>query len=302
MQQTPARLRTVMAPKVRGALHLDALTREAPLDFFVLYASGAGLLGSPGQGNYAAANTFLDALAHHRRAQGLPALSIDWGAFSEVGLAAAQEHRGARLVARGARSLTPAEGLSALERLLEGGRAQVGVVPLDVRQWVEFYPAAASSSRLSRLMAEHRAGAGRPAGDRDLLGRLAAAEPAARAALLLEVLRVLASEVLRIREGNLEVDAPLTSLGMDSLMGLELRNRIERALGITVSATLLWTYPTVAALSVHLAGQAVFADSREAVRSPDTRQVTSVDHELTQLDKDGLLALLDEELALAGNQ
>jgi polyketide synthase 12/epothilone polyketide synthase D len=254
MQQTPARLRAVMAPKVQGALHLHALTQETPLDFFVMYGSAAGLLGSPGQGNYAAANTFLDALGHHRRAQGLPALSIDWGAFSGVGMAAAQGNRGARLVSRGMRSLTPAEGLSALGRLLDGDRAQVGVVPLDVRQWVEFYPAAASSRMLSRLVTAQRVGTGRAAGDQDLLDRLATAEPGARVALLEEALRAQVSQVLRIPEGKLDLDAPLTSLGMDSLMGLELRNRIEATFGITVPATLLWTYPTVAALSVYLAG------------------------------------------------
>jgi acyl carrier protein len=151
-------------------------------------------------------------------------------------------------------------------------------------------------------LAEQRAGAGRPSGNRDLLARLAAAEPGARAALLLEVLRGLASEVLRLPEGKLEVEAPLTSLGMDSLMGLELRNRIEAALGITVSATLLWTYPTVTALSVYVAGQTGVAGNGEAVRPPDTREVTPLDHEVSHLEKDDLLALLDAELALAGEQ
>jgi NADPH:quinone reductase-like Zn-dependent oxidoreductase/acyl carrier protein len=297
IQQTPARFRTVMAPKVQGALHLHALTRDAPLDFFVLYASAAGLLGSPGQGNYAAANTFLDALAHHRRAQGLPALSIDWGLFGEVGLSAAQENRGKRLVSRGMRSLTPAEGLSALQRLLDGDCVQAGVVPLNLRQWVGFNQAAASSRRLSRLMAAQRAGAGRPDGNRALLDRLAAAEPAARAALFEEVVRAQVSQVLRIPEGKVDVDAPLTSLGMDSLMGLELRNRIEAALGVTAPATLLWTYPTVAALSAHLAFQVVHMQDGERGPPPDAPSVAPHDHELADLDEDGLFALLDEALA-----
>ena len=247
-QQTSARFRKVMAPKIDGALHLHALTRAMPLDFFVLYASGAGLLGSPGQGNYAAANTFLDALSHHRRGEGLPALSIDWGAFSEVGLAAAQENRGARLVSRGMRSLTPDEGLAVLARLLDGDRAQVGVLPLDVRQWVEFYPAAAASRMLSRLLAVQPSAAGRAAGERDLLARLAAAEPAERAALMQEALCAQISQVLRIPESKLAVDAPLTSLGMDSLMGLELRNRLEARFGVRLSAASLWQHPTIATL------------------------------------------------------
>jgi polyketide synthase 12/epothilone polyketide synthase D len=257
MQLSPARFRTVMAPKALGALHLHELTREAPLDFFVLYASGSGLLGSPGQGNYAAANTFLDALAQHRRARGLPALSIDWGLFADVGLAAAQENRGARLVSRGMRSLTAGEGLWALERLLDGDRAHAAVLPIDVRQWVELYPAALFSRVLSRLVAAQRADAGRRTGDRDLLERLAAAEPGARAALLETLLRAQASQVLRIPEDKLDVDVPLTNLGMDSLMGLELRNRIEAALGVAVPAALGWTYPTVAAMTRWLLDKAL---------------------------------------------
>lgn len=180
-QQTPARLRAVMAPKVLGALHLDALTRDAPLDFFVMYASAAGLLGSPGQGNYAAANAFLDALAHHLRRCGRPALSIDWGAFAEVGMAAAQQRRGAQLTSRGLRGLTPAEGLTALAQLLGERRTQVAVVPLPsgVRQsppWMMH----AASRRLSRLAASRRPD-GRPAGAPQLLVLSANDERALRA-------------------------------------------------------------------------------------------------------------------------
>ena len=152
LHQTPARVRQVMAPKALGAAHLDALTRTAPLDFFVLYASAAGLIGAPGQGNYAAANTFLDGLAQQRRARGLPALAIDWGAFTEVGLAAAQEARGSRRAARGAQSLTPDEGLAALAQLIGRDVAQVGVVALDPHAppaWVQL--ARSTSRRFSRL-------------------------------------------------------------------------------------------------------------------------------------------------------
>jgi epothilone polyketide synthase D len=256
VKQDPARFRKVMAPKILGALHLHALTRDLPLEFFVMYASTAGLMGSPGQGNYAAANTFLDALAHHRRSHGLAGLSIDWTAFSEVGLAAAQANRGARVSSQGMRSLKPSEGLAVLGRLLDSDRVQTGVMPLDVRQWLEFFPAAASSRTLSRLVSAHRAGVGRAKGDPEVMKRLAAAAPEERAAMIEQLIRKCASQVLRIPEAKVALREPLTSLGMDSLMGLELRNRIEASLGVTVPATLLWTYPTVAALSAHLAGGA----------------------------------------------
>jgi acyl carrier protein len=215
-------------------------------------------------------------------------LSLDWGAFSEVGLAAAQANRGARLASRGVGSLTPDEGLSALARLLDSDRVQVGVMPLNARQWLEFYPAAASSRLLSRLMAEQRAGAGRPAGDPDLVGRLVAADPAARAALLQHFLLAQVAQVLHIPEAKLHLDAPLTGMGMDSLMGLELRNRIEAALGITVPATLLWTYPTVAALSAQLTG-----GTREATPAESPQETVDAEGEIEGMSQEELERLID---------
>ena len=297
-QQTPARLRQVMAPKGLGALHLHMLTRALPLDFFVLYASGSGLFGSPGQANYAAANTFLDALAHHRRAVGLPALSVDWGLFAEVGLSAAQENRGARLVSRGTQSMSLEQGLAALTRLLEGGAVHAAVMPFDARQWVEFYPAAAGSPMLSRLLAEEPILAGRDG--RQLAARLAAAEPSARVALLSGVIRGEVSRVLRLAEGKLDDNAPLTSLGMDSLMSLELRNRLEAALGIKMAATLLWTYPTVSALAPFLLAELGGGPSpvRDAAgTAEDTPPASAVPDAHAGVAGQDLLDLLDEEIA-----
>jgi acyl transferase domain-containing protein/surfactin synthase thioesterase subunit/D-arabinose 1-dehydrogenase-like Zn-dependent alcohol dehydrogenase/acyl carrier protein len=252
MQQTPLRFRTVMGPKVQGAWHLHELTRKQPLDFFVMYASAAGLLGSPGQANYAAANTFLDALAHHRRSLGLPALSIDWGAFSEVGLAAAQDNRGARLASRGMHSLTPEQGIDALGRLLAGAQVQMGVVAIDMNQWGAAHRATARSRRLSPLQTKHRGEPRREQEAQELLARLVTADPAGRAAMLTEILLLQVAQVLRLPETQIAPSAPLTTLGMDSLMGLDLRNRIESVLGIRLPASLLLTHPTVNGLADHI--------------------------------------------------
>jgi NADPH:quinone reductase-like Zn-dependent oxidoreductase/acyl carrier protein len=300
MQQTAARFRTVLRPKAQGAWNLHELTREDPLDFFVMYASAAGLLGSPGQGNYAAANTFLDALAHLRRADGLPALSIDWGAISDVGLAVAQDSRGARLASRGMRSLTPGECIEALGRLLQGNETQVGVVPLNLRQWGAFHQVAAASRRLSRLRTESRAEAGGNKGDRELLSRLAAAEPHAQVKLLAKALWELVAQVLRLPEGKSQLDTPLTNLGMDSLMALELRNQIEAVLGIRVPATLLWTYPTVTALSPHLSLELGMGSTKqlESTVEPERplTEPAEADPEASELSDDQLLEALRTEL------
>ncbi|MGH7754395.1 MAG: SDR family NAD(P)-dependent oxidoreductase, partial [Gemmatimonadales bacterium] len=180
LQLTPERFARVMAPKIAGAWTLHTLTRDRPLECFVLFSSMASLLGSPGQGNYAAANAFLDALAQHRRAQGLPGLSINWGPWAEVGQAAAQANRGARLALRGLASLTPAQGMQALGRLLRGAPAQGGVMALDLRQWREFYPMAAAAPLLSHLVREEGS-RGQPGhGTGDMRAALLAMEPSQR--------------------------------------------------------------------------------------------------------------------------
>jgi myxalamid-type polyketide synthase MxaE and MxaD len=129
----PDRLARVLAPKVAGAWNLHAATRDDPLRFFVLFSSAASVLGSPGQGNYAAANAFLDALARHRRARGLPASSINWGPWAEVGLVADSGLKGIR----------PARGLEVLDWVLRTEPAQVTVLPFDLARLLELYPAAA---------------------------------------------------------------------------------------------------------------------------------------------------------------
>ena len=130
MQQQWTRFAAVMAPKVAGAWNLHLLTQELKLDHFVLFSSAASVLGATGQGNYAAANAFLDALAHYRRAQGLPGMSINWGPWAEVGMAAT-DRIGVRLAAQGIEALTPARGLAALGQLLQHPVAQIGVLPID---------------------------------------------------------------------------------------------------------------------------------------------------------------------------
>ncbi|AGC45620.1 polyketide synthase [Myxococcus stipitatus DSM 14675] len=247
------RLRAVMAPKVQGAWNLHTGTLGRPLDVFVMFSSAASVLGSPGQGNYAAANAFMDALAHHRVAAGLPALSINWGPWAEVGLAAAAENRGERLALRGVGSMPTAQALDAMGRLLARPSAQAIVVPLDLRQWREFYVAAAQSPFLSVLMKEQASSATPRKGD--VRDRLVAAEPGRRRALLEAYLREQVGRILKQDAARVELDQPFGVLGMDSLTGLELRNRLESGLKLTLSATLIYAYPTVAALTAHLLEQ-----------------------------------------------
>jgi NADPH:quinone reductase-like Zn-dependent oxidoreductase/acyl carrier protein len=253
VKQTWARFRTVYASKIDSAWNLHALTVGRPLDFFVLFSSGSSLIGSPGQSNYGAANAFLDALAHHRASNGLPSLSINWGPWAEVGLAASAT-RGGRLAFRGFRSIPRSAGIAALEWLLGTPARQVGVIPVDARLWRQFYPKAAELSLIRDLIAysEGPGNHGQVAGT--FRKELEAMEPGPQRRAALEAhLEEQVVRVLRIARTRFDRTTPLKSLGFDSLMALELRNRLEVSLGARLSATMAWNYPTVADLAPFLA-------------------------------------------------
>ncbi len=225
-------MRKAAAPKIWGAWNLHEATRGRALEFFVLYGSAASLLGSAGQGNYAAANAFLDELAHHRRASGLPGLAIDWGPFSEVGLAASQANRGSRLAEMGFRSITPAEGNDVLGALLGSSFAQVGVVPVDLQRLVTSMPRLATSPYFAELVSTvRRAEPTTPPARSAVL----AAPASERRGLLERLVREQLARVLRLDPDEIEQTASFTSYGFDSLMGVELRNHLQAALGLKLS-------------------------------------------------------------------
>ncbi len=263
LEQDWAKFARVLAPKVAGAWHLHQLTRALPLDFFVLYSSAAALLGSPGQANYAAANAFLDALAHRRRAEGLPALSINWGPWDEGGMAArVDERQKQRWQAQGVGAIPPDRGVELLGRLLGDTPAQLGVLVVD---WVKFFRQFAGRA-VPPVLSELTSRSGptqEKAGEESLLPLLEAAPPEEREELLLEHVRGQAARVLRVPpERPLDARQSLNELGMDSLMAVELRNRLGVAVGRTLPATLLFNHPTVAQLAAFLGRE--FLDLKRA--------------------------------------
>jgi len=297
LQLDRADFERVLAPKVAGAWHLHQLTRANQLDFFVLFSSVAALLGTAGQANYAAANAFLDALAHHRRSEGRPALSINWGPWSEIGLAAARSDRGERLSSRGLGSIAPAQGLAALARLLRQSQPQAVVMPFNLARWAEFYPASGQSplfESLRPLAGTGESKAKPPAGS--IRQMLLNTEPGRRRQALLEQhVREQVAVVLRLAPDRVPLNKPLKNLGLDSLMTLELRNRLEISLDVVLSATLIWNYPTVAALTPFLAGKMEIALAAEAVPAADT-PLSEPAADLDDLSTAEVEALLAEEL------
>ena len=250
LHQTHAQLRAVFAPKVRGALLLDRLTRDLELDHFVLYSSAAALLGAPGMGSYSAANAFLGALAHQRRRAGHPALAIDWGLFSGVGMGHKAD-AGGRAVDRGISSFTPEHGRALLHRLLHVDLAELAVVALDARRWLAADPLAARFDRLAALVAEGRAAAPSP-DTPGLIAELRHAPIAEHPPIVERFVREQVGRVLRLAPTRIDPRQLLQDLGVDSVMGLELRNHLQTALGQSLPATLIWTFPTVEQIAAHL--------------------------------------------------
>jgi myxalamid-type polyketide synthase MxaE and MxaD len=301
LQLTPERLRRVLAPKVAGAWNLHALTRTDPIDSFILFSSASGLLGAPGQANYAAANAFLDALAHYRRADGLPALSINWGPWAEVGLAAAQSNRGQRLATRGVASMSTEAGLRALGRALGQDRPQVGILSFDLRQWQRYYPQAAGLSFLSEL-APFKVD---QAPEQDIRVQLLALPPGRQRRLLLEELLVeRMCQVLRLDANQLDRRKPLGDFGFDSLMALELRNVLEASLGVQLSATLIWRYPSIGALTDHMAEKLGIALDAPKTPEPEHRDdLERVAIQIADLSDAEMETLLLQQIdRMTGNQ
>jgi acyl transferase domain-containing protein/NAD(P)-dependent dehydrogenase (short-subunit alcohol dehydrogenase family) len=245
------RFESVLRPKVDGAWNLHELTSDQPLDFFVLFSSAASVMGSPGQANYSAANAYLDALAHYRRSRGMTAMSINWGPWAEAGLAAAQANRGERLASQGMASIRPKDGLKTLEHLLAQNPVQATVMPFNVRHWRQLFPRAMRAPFLADLLDEGE-NAARVEGSRAVRAALENAMLNTRVSMLEAHLTEQICQVLRLPAAELGRETPLPTLGLDSLMALELRNRLELSLGVTLSATLIWGYPTIAALTPFL--------------------------------------------------
>jgi myxalamid-type polyketide synthase MxaE and MxaD len=237
LQQTQERFLSVRAPKVAGAWNLHRLTLNDPLDYFVLFSSAASLIGSPGQGNYAAASAFMDQLAHYRRQQGYPAICINWGRWGEVGQAM-KEKRGTRLDKRGFASMKPLEGLAILGELLRHSPPQIGVMSFQLPLWSQFYPNLTRSSLFAHLLAEAELQKAEQAREQHLTrAALVELDHDQREQILEQYLNDQIARVLGHTSLKLERQQQLNRLGIDSLMSVELKNRLGSDLSIAIPVT-----------------------------------------------------------------
>jgi acyl transferase domain-containing protein/acyl carrier protein len=251
MQQTPERLATVFAPKVSGGWFLHEFSLRYRLDFFVLFSSAASLLGSAGQSNYAAANAFLDALAELRHQQGLPATSVSWGAWSEIGMAT-RGLAARRSVGNGIGSISPEEGMALQEQAILSGLPTVGALAFDWEKFFSLRTVHHDWPLLQKLAANAGTShtAERPVSLASVVER---APHEGRLRAIKDYLSARIKSVLMLPSSYiLREDQPFAELGLDSLIALELKNELQTSAKLMLPPTFLFEYPTLDGAAMYI--------------------------------------------------
>jgi amino acid adenylation domain-containing protein len=264
-RQTMEKFEKVMAPKAYGAWILHTLTQDMPLDFFVCFSSSTSLLGNAGQSNYAAANAFLDTLAHHRRDIGLPALSINWGAWAEVGAVTKLSHRDQeRMRAKGENLIRPELGLQLLSELMGRHHPQMGVLPMDwqkfLNQFSELPPLFFSISKA----VSNRQKPSADIHDQNLM-ILKDLPPGEKLKMLLTMITQEVKHVLGFNlHASIDPNQKFFDMGIDSLTAIELRNQIQKMIGHSLPVNIVFDHPTPADFTRYVAEEIMkFAQDEE---------------------------------------
>ncbi|WP_424102172.1 type I polyketide synthase [Moorena producens] len=265
MQQMElTQLEEVMAAKVIGGWILHQLTQDKELDFFVSFSSIAAVWGAAGQAHYAASNHFLDGLTHYRRAKGLPSLSINWGPWSGGGMAGEQELK--ELGKRGVESLSPEEGTAALEQLWTSGNLQITVANVNWSLFKQLYEIGRRRLLLEEIEVEPletQLSNSQP--NAEILQQIEASSPREREKLLITHFQSEVAQVLGMTASQIDVQQPLNTMGLDSLMAVELRNRVQSDLGVDVPIVKFIEDISIVGLATEVNGQLTQIDITQTV-------------------------------------
>ena len=290
---TRERMRTVMAPKAYGAWLLHQGTRDLSLDCFVMYSSVSSIFGNPAQGNYGAANAFLDSLAYHRRALGLPALTMNWGVLGGEGYVARNERVAEFLARQGTTELSPGEVMALMEASLVAGNTQVMAIRVDWAKWRQFFRSMQENPLLERILASVE---GQETGGTtgDWRPKIEAAAPEEKEAVICQAVREVVGSVLRVKPDSLRDDQPLTDLGLDSLMGVEIENSLEAAIGVALPPTSLMRARTIGQIATliasHMGGKTAPAPAAKPAEAAPAEEV-----DLDALSDEDIDQLLGDE-------
>jgi acyl transferase domain-containing protein/acyl carrier protein/ubiquinone/menaquinone biosynthesis C-methylase UbiE len=287
---TRERMLSVLTPKAQGAWLLHEATRERALDCFVMFSSVSSIFGNPAQGNYSAANAFLDSLAHHRHALGLPALTVNWGVLGGEGYVARNERVAEFLARQGTTEITPGEVTTLLDGFLRTGSTQAMAIRVDWAKWKTFFRGMQENPLLERIFASVESQESGSAVS-DWRGKIDAAAPAEREAVIAQAVREVVGSVLRVKPESLRIDQPLTDLGLDSLMGVEIETSLEAAVGVALPPTSLMRARTIGQIATLIAGHLGGAPVAAPVKTAPVEAAVAAD----EVDVE---ALSDEDLDL----
>ncbi|HZR97749.1 MAG TPA: beta-ketoacyl reductase, partial [Chloroflexota bacterium] len=276
-----------------------------PLDFLLFCSSGAAVWGSRGLAHYGAANSFLDALAHYRRARGLPALSVNWGWWAGGGMASEEQARLFREI--GLAAMPPERALASLGTLLATDTAQKTVAAIEWHRFKPYYEARRARPLVADIALDQLAAPAAPAEAEPstLLRRLRKAAPSERRELLLAHVRDEVAGVLGFAPPEqLDVRLGFFQMGMDSITTIQLRNRLQTDLGCKLPSTLAFEYPTVESLATYLADELHLASATGATSDASSSHNATSAHanghdtvDLEVVSEDELLALFDDQMA-----
>ena len=297
----PDRMESVMAPKALGAWLLHQGTSEMDLDAFVMFSSISSIFGNPAQGNYSAANAFIDALTHHRHANGLPSLGVNWGVLGGEGYVARNERVAEFLERQGTSSIEPNEVTALLESFLEANVAQAAAIRVDWAKWRQSFRTMQENPLLERIFAdgvemdESGGGAG------DWRVKIESADADEREGVICQAVQDIVGSVLRVKPETLREDQPLTDLGLDSLMGVEIETLIESSIGVTLPPTSLMRARTIGQIATlisgHLGGGEGSPSAAAEEKAPVEEELSLDEVDLDALSDDELDGLLDDEPA-----
>lgn len=277
---------SVNGPKVKGAWNLHSYFANRTLNQFVLFSSGASVLGTAGQGNYVAANMFLDQLAQFRHLKGMPALSINWGNIGEVGLAAADLKRGERLKEQGMGVFLPKDISGILDTLSAQKGAQYMIMDIDFEQWAKTNPSIQKNNFYSALIKISETVAEKE--DVKSFPNMAAALRYLKGAVKQHI-----SAITKVPVNKIKEDATFKSMGIDSLMAVQLKNKFQAEFDVSLAVSSIWTYPTVEKYAEFIAEELKLADQFNAPTPPPA--APSAEKSVDEMSLEELMRELEEK-------
>lgn len=294
----PDRLASVMEPKALGAWLLHQGTLKLDLDAFVMFSSISSIFGNPAQGNYSAANSFIDALTHSRHSMGLPSLGVNWGVLGGEGYVARNERVAEFLEKQGTSSIEPNEVTALLESFLDAHTPQAAAIRVDWAKWRQSFRTMQDNPLLERIFADGVEIDDSAGGVGDWRVKIESADPEERESVICQAVQDIVGSVLRVKPETLRADQPLTDLGLDSLMGVEIETLIESSIGVTLPPTSLMRARTIGQIATlisgHLGGEGSSATRVEETPVPVEETVSMDEVDLDALSDEDLDELLDE--------